>query len=55
MSDIVLAALLVFDLRTKGRLNPVTVPGSLYVVSQPLRVVLGHSAAWQGFARMLIA
>lgn len=55
LSDIVLVALLVFDLRTRGRLHPVTIwAGSLYLVSQPLRVMLGHSEAWHGFARTLI-
>lgn len=55
MSDIVLAALLLFDLRTRGRLHPVTLwAGCAYLVSQPLRVMLAHTEAWQGFARTLI-
>lgn len=56
LSDLMLAALVVFDLRTRGRLHPVTLAaGGLYLASQPLRVILGHSAAWQDFARALIA
>ena len=55
LSDIVVVALLVFDLRTRGRLHPITIwAGSIYLVSQPLRIMLGHSEAWQGFARTLI-
>lgn len=55
LSDIVVVALLFFDLRTRGRLHPITIGvGSIYLVSQPLRVMLGHSEAWLGFARTLI-
>jgi len=56
LADIMVVALMVFDLRTRGRLHPATVAaGGLFVLSEPLRVLLGHSDAWQSFARTLIA
>jgi len=55
LSDLLLIALIVFDVQTRGRPHKVTmVAGGLYLVSQPLRVMIGHSAAWQGFAHRLI-
>jgi len=55
LSDVVLVALLVFDWQTRGRPHKVTLAaGSLYLVSQPLRVLIGHTAAWQGLAHRMI-
>ena len=55
LSDIFLAALVAFDLRKNGRLHPVTLwAGGAYLASQPLRVMVGNSDAWQSFARILI-
>lgn len=56
IADLFLAALLLFDWRTRGRLHPVTLwGGGLFLVSQPLRVMLANSEAWQSVARTLIA
>ena len=55
LSDIFLAALVIFDVRRRGRLHPATLwAGSFYLLSQPLRVFVGGTDAWQGFARLLI-
>lgn len=56
LADIFLAALVAYDFGTRGRLHPVTLwGGGLFLLSQPLRVMLGETDAWQGFAAMLIA
>lgn len=55
LSDIFLAALIAFDLTRRGRLHPATLwGGGAYLLSQPLRVAIGSTEAWQSFARMLI-
>jgi len=54
--DIFLAALVAYDLATRGRLHPVTLwAGGFLLVSEPLRVAIGFSAPWQAFAQMLMA
>ena len=56
LSNLFLAALMAFDLRKDGRLHPVTLwGGGALLLSQPLRVALGNSEAWQALARALIA
>ncbi len=56
IADLFLVALMIFDWRTCGRLHPVTLwAGGLFLVSQPLRVLVAQTEAWQGFARLLIA
>ena len=56
IADLFLVALILFDWITRGRLHPVTLwGGGLFLVSQPLRVAIAHSEAWQSFARHLIA
>lgn len=56
LADLFLAALLAFDVQTRGRLHPATLwAGGLFLVSQPLRVIIGHTEAWQAFARGLLA
>jgi hypothetical protein len=56
IADLFLIALAVFDWRTRGRLHPVTLwGGGLFLVSQPLRVAVAQSEAWQNLARLLIA
>lgn len=56
LSYVLILALVVFDLRRRGRLRPVTAWfGGALVLSQPLRVLVSHTDAWQGFARMLLA
>jgi hypothetical protein len=55
IANLFLAALAAFDFSTRGRLHPVTLwGGGLFLASQPLRVLLSQSAAWQGFAALLI-
>lgn len=53
--DIHLVALVIYDLRTRGRLHPATLwGGGFLLVSQPLRVMIAYSQPWQDFARMLM-
>lgn len=55
LSDLFLAALVFYDLRARGRLHPATLwGGGILLLSQPLRVVIGQSAAWDAFAGGLI-
>lgn len=55
LSNLFLVALVIHDLRTRGRLHPVTMwAGGALLASEPLRVIVSHTAAWQAFARMLI-
>jgi hypothetical protein len=45
-------ALAVWDLRSRGRLHPVTLWAGLgYILSQPLRLALSGTEAWLAFAR----
>ena len=53
--NLFLAAVVIYDLATRGRLHPVTLwGGGLVVLSEPLRFAIGFSAPWQSFARMLM-
>ena len=55
LSDVFLVSLVAYDFKRQGRLHPVTLwAGSAYLVSQPLRVAVGQTAAWQALARALI-
>jgi uncharacterized membrane protein YhaH (DUF805 family) len=55
LSDLLLLALVVFDLRKNGRLHPVTLwGGGALLLSEPLRVLIANSEAWHIFARWLI-
>jgi hypothetical protein len=55
LTDFFLAAIVAYDLRTKGRIHPVTLWGGLlWLLSQPLRVMLVENAAWNSFAARLI-
>jgi hypothetical protein len=55
LMDLFLAALVVFDIKRLGRLHPVTLwGGGILLASEPLRVLIGNTEAWQSFARMLI-
>lgn len=52
LTDLFLVALVVWDLRSRGRLHPVTLwCGALFVLSQPLRLVVSGTSAWLAFAR----
>ena len=56
LTDFLFGALILFDLRQRGRLHYVTKwVGAAFVVSQPLRVMLGRTDAWQSFAHALLA
>ena len=51
ITDVFLAALVVFDLKMRGRLHPATiVGGAVFILSQPLRVAIAALPAWQTFA-----
>jgi hypothetical protein len=53
--NVFLAAMVIHDFATRGRLHPVTVWGGAFVLlSEPLRFAIGFSAPWQAFARMLM-
>ncbi len=49
--DLFLLPMVAWDLASRGRIHPVTLWGGLTLIaSQPLRLVLGGTAAWLGFA-----
>ena len=53
--NVFLAALAIHDLRTRGRLHPVTLwGGGIVVISEVLRFAIGFSAPWQAFAKALM-
>lgn len=55
LGDAFLLPLAAWDLRSRGRLHPVTVWGGLALVaSQPLRLAIAGTAAWAAFAGMAI-
>lgn len=52
VTDLFIVAIAVWDFRTRGRLHPATLWGGLAIIlSQPLRLVLSGTGAWQAFAR----
>ena len=54
--DLYLAAMVVWDLASRGRMHPVTLWGGLVVVAmQPLRLMLGATQPWQDFAGWAVA
>ena len=54
LSDVLLAALAIYDVRTKGRLHPATLwGGGFFLATQLLRIGLNATPAWQAFARSL--
>jgi hypothetical protein len=53
--NIYLAALIVFDLRQRGHVHPVTMWGvGLHLLSWPGRLYVGYTEPWQAFARWLL-
>jgi len=55
ITDLFILALAGWDLASRGRPHPVTLWGGLAIVaSQPLRVVLSGTAAWEAFARWAV-
>jgi hypothetical protein len=54
--NVFLAGMVIYDLTTRGRLHPVTLWGVGFIVlTEWLRFVIGFSAPWQAFARMLMS
>jgi hypothetical protein len=54
ITDLFLAALVVYDWRTRGRIHPATLWGGLFlVVWQPLRLAIGFTAPWAAFTTWL--
>jgi len=52
LTDLFLVPIVIWDLKSRGRLHPVTLWGGLLlVVSQPLRIMLAGTTAWLAFAR----
>ena len=55
IANLFLAALVLFDLRSLGRLHPVTIwGGALTLICEPLRFAIARSAWWPDVARSLI-
>jgi len=55
LSNLFLAALVVYDLRKLGRLHPATLwGGGIMLLSQPARIWLSQTDAWNAFAARLI-
>ena len=53
--NVFLAALVIHDLATRRQLHPVTLwGGGFFLLSEPLRFVIGFSAPWQAFAKTLM-
>lgn len=54
LTDVLLLPCLVYDLVARGRIHPATAWGAgVIVASQPLRLMLGGTAAWLAFATWL--
>jgi hypothetical protein len=54
LTDILLVALIIHDVRTRGRLHPATIQGGgFFLATQVLRLALNATPAWQAFARGL--
>lgn len=54
LTDLFIAALLVYDLSTRRRVHPATIWGGLLIVaSQPLRLMISATPAWLAFAGWL--
>ena len=55
-SDLPILAIALFDRRRLGRLHPATVwGGGAVLLSQPLQLLLGQTAAWTQFARWAVS
>jgi hypothetical protein len=52
LTDLFLVPIVIWDLKSRGRVHPATLWGGLVtVVSQPLRLVVSGTPAWLAFAR----
>lgn len=55
VADLFVVAIVIYDLVTLRRVHPATVWGGLFLIaSQPLRLVVAGTSAWQGFAGWLV-
>jgi hypothetical protein len=55
LTDLFLVPLVIWDLKTRGRLHPATLWGGLLIIaSQPLRLWLMGTGAWQAFAQKIL-
>lgn len=55
-ADLFLVAGIAYDLFTRRRLHPAyAIGGTLLVLSQPLRIMLAHTAPWQSFAHWFLS
>lgn len=53
-TDLFVAALVAYDVRTRGRLHPATaIGGGAFLLSQPVRVAMSQWPAWQAVAASL--
>lgn len=56
LSDLLLAALVAYDWKRRGRLHPATrTLGGILLVSQPVRLAIGSTDAWHRLAATLVA
>jgi hypothetical protein len=54
LTDLFIAAAIAYDVLSRGRIGRTYLwGGALIVAQQPLRELVGHTAAWQTFARMI--
>lgn len=54
LTDILLAALVIYDVRSRGKLHPATISGGgFFLATQALRLALNMTPAWQAFAKSL--
>jgi hypothetical protein len=53
-TDLFLAAIVIYDFTTRGRIHPATLWGGLFLIaSQPLRLAIGFSAPWASWVGWL--
>jgi hypothetical protein len=51
LTDLFIAAIVIYDFKSRGRIHPATLWGGLFLIaSQPLRLAIGFSAPWAAFA-----
>jgi len=54
VTDLFLAAIVIYDFSTRGRIHPATLWGGLFLIaSQPLRLAIGFSAPWAAWVGWL--
>ncbi len=52
ITDLFIVALAIWDIRSNGRIHPVTLWGGLVIIiSQPLRLIVSSTAIWMSFAQ----